>query len=58
MNEEQGEAFKTLTYGEGVEKLNLLATPQELSLLGKEGSHKPSLKKSRQLAAVGAAAPS
>lgn len=58
MNEKQGEAFKTLTYGEGAKKLHLLATPQELSLLGKKGSQKPSLKRSHQLAAVPVAAPS
>lgn len=46
-----------LTYGENV-KLHLLATTQELSLLGKKGSHKPSLKRSHQPAAVKVAAPS
>lgn len=46
-----------LTDGESV-KLRLLATTQELSLLGKKGSHKPSLKRSHQSAKVKVAAPS
>lgn len=42
MNEECGEAFKTLTYREPVQKHHCFGHPSELILLEKEGSHNPS----------------